>query len=220
MPSSSANRFIWAAVLLLIAGLALQTRDNLDLYFMAVGKLDVRATPEEGTVFLVWRGKIDAPMESRIAEAFERHKGEARKFILSLSSPGGSLDHGSRVARLLRKMGETHGIETVVEARRHCASMCVPVYLQGQRRTAAESAKFMFHEVSFREHFSEDQSDVPETATASATDQLFAKYFAPAGVPEDWIRKVRRDMTGGNDIWKTGRELIDENAGIVQDVKD
>ena len=218
MPSRTANRLMWAAVLLLIAGLALQTRDNLDLYFMGVGKLEVRVAPEVETVFLFWRGKIEAPMESRVAEAFERHKGAARKYILSLSSPGGSLDHGARVVRLLRKIGETHGIETVVEARRHCASMCVPVYLQGQRRTAAENAKFMFHEVSFRESFSSDELDVPEAAKGTATDQLFAKYFAPAGVPTDWIRKVRSDMTGGNDIWKTGRELIDENAGIVQDV--
>lgn len=219
MPSRTINGLIWAAVLVLIAGLALHTRDNLDLYFMGVGKLEVRVAPEDGTVFLLWRGKIDAPMESRIAESFERHKGEARKFVLSLSSPGGSLDHGARVVRLLRKIGETHGIETVVEARRHCASMCVPVYLQGQRRTAAENANFMFHEVSFRESFSKDELDVPEAAKGSATDQLFAKYFAPAGVPEDWIQKVRSDMTGGNDVWKTGRELIDENAGIVQDVR-
>ena len=219
MPSRTINYLIWAAVLLLIAGLALQTRDNLDMYFMGVGKLEVRAAPEDGTVFMFWRGKIDAPMASRITEVFERHKGAARKFVLSLSSPGGSLDHGSRVVRLLRKVGETHGIETVVEARRHCASMCVPVYLQGQRRTAAENAHFMFHEVSFRESFSSDELDVPEAAKGSATDQLFAKYFAPAGVPEDWIRKVRSDMTGGRDIWKTGRELIDEDAGIVQEVK-
>ncbi len=219
MPSRTINRLIWAAVLLLIAGLALQTRDNLDLYFMGVGKLEVRAEPEEDAVFLFWRGKIDAPMESRIADAFERHKGEARKFILSLSSPGGSLDHGSRVVRLLRKIGETHGIETVVDARRHCASMCVPVYLQGQRRTAAANANFMFHEVSFRESFSKDELEVPEAAKGTSTDQLFAKYFTPAGVPDSWIQKVRADMSGGKDIWKTARELIDENAGIVQDVR-
>jgi hypothetical protein len=40
---------------------------------MGVGKLDARLAPEDDTVYLTWRGKIDAPMESRIAEAFERH---------------------------------------------------------------------------------------------------------------------------------------------------
>ncbi len=219
MPSRTVNRLIWAAVLLLIAVLAVQTRGNLDAFYMGVGKLEVRVLTEDDTVNLRWRGQIDAPMESRIAEAFELHKGAARKFVLTLSSPGGSLDHGARVVRLLRKIGATHEFETVVQSGRRCASMCVPVYLQGRRRHAAEDAQFMFHEVSFREFFSKDELDVPEAAKGTATDQLFAKYFAPAGVPDDWIRKVRADMAGGNDIWKTGRELIDENAGIVQDVR-
>jgi hypothetical protein len=124
------------------------------------------------------------------------------------------------VVRLLRKIAVTHELETIVESGRRCASMCVPVYLQGRRRRAAEEAYFMFHEVSFRETFSKDELDVPESAKGTATDQLFAKYFAPAGVPDSWIRNVRADMGGGKDIWKTARELVDENAGIVQEVKD
>ncbi len=218
MPSRSANRLIWAAVLILIAVLAVQTRDNLDAFYMGIGKLDVRAAPEEGTIYLRWRGQIEAPMESRISEAFERHKGEGHKFVLSLSSPGGSLDHGARVVRLLRKISAAYELETVVEPGRRCASMCVPVYLQGRRRRAAENANFMFHEVSFRESFSKDELEVPEAAKGTSTDQLFAKYFAPAGVPDSWIQKVRADMSGGNDIWKTARELIDEDAGIVQEL--
>lgn len=218
MPFGHANRLIWAAVLLLIAVLALQTRGNLDAFYVGVGKLDARLAPEEDKVYLTWRGKIDAPMESRIAEAFERHKGEARAFVLALSSPGGSLDHGARVVRLLRKIAATHEFETVVESGRRCASMCVPVYLQGRRRRAGEDAHFMFHEVSFRDSFSKDDLDVPDAAKGTATDQLFAKYFTPAGVPETWIRGVRADMAGGNDIWKTARELIDEEAGIVQEL--
>ncbi len=218
MPSRAINRLIWAGVLILIAALAVQTRGNLDAFYMGIGKLDVRVAAEEDTIYLSWRGQIEAPMESRIAEAFESHKGEGRTFVLSLSSPGGSLDHGARVVRLLHKIGATHELETVVEAGRRCASMCVPVYLQGRRRRADEDAQFMFHEVSFRESFSKDELDVPEAAKGSSTDQLFAKYFAPAGVPDAWIRKVRSEMAGGNDIWKTARELADENAGIVQEL--
>ncbi len=218
MPSRALNRFLWAAVLLLIAVLAVKTRDNFDALFGGVGTLDVRDAPEDDTVFLRWKGKIDAPMLSRIAEAFERHKADGRKFVLSLSSPGGSLDHGAKVVRLLRKIGETHKLETVVGAGSVCASMCVPVYLQGQRRTAAADARFMFHEVSFRESFSKDEIDVPDGAKVIATDRLFIKYFTAAGVPEAWIGKVRADMAGGGDVWKTARALADENAGIVQQV--
>ena len=62
-----------------------------------------------------------------------------------------------------------------------------------------------------------DELDVPATARASATDRLFRTYFKPAGVPDAWIADVRAQMDGGRDVWKTARELIEENAGIVQE---
>ncbi len=207
-------------MLLLLVGLGLKTRDNLESFFEGVGKLEVREETESSTVYLKWRGKIDAPMETRLAEAFEQHQASARRFVLSLSSSGGALSHGARVVKLLRRIGETHGLDTVVESGSRCASMCVPVYLQGQRRTAAENARFMFHEVSFREYLSKDEIAVPASAKASETDRLFADYFAPAGVSQSWITQVRADMTGGHDIWKTARELADENANIVQEIRD
>lgn len=218
MPSRGLNRALWALVLVAIIVFGLKARDQFEAVFVGVGKLDVRVAAEDDTVFLRWRGRIEAPMANRIADAFEQHKNEQRRFVLSLSSPGGSLDQGAEVVRLLRRIGETHKIDTVVEGRSVCASMCVPVYLQGQRRTASEQARFMFHEVSFHEYFSQEDSDVPAAATARETDKLFSRYFAPAGVPDSWIRSVRAAMTGGNDIWKTAPELIDENAGIVQQV--
>ncbi len=218
MPSRTLNRLVWPALLVLILVLGFKTRDTFEVLFEGIGKLDVRPPAAEGTVYLRWRGKIDAPMESRIADAFARYRAESRTVVLSLSSSGGSLDHGAMVMRLLQKIGETHKLETVVEAGSRCASMCVPVYLQGQRRTAAASARFMFHEVSFREVLASEDLAVPATATAKATDRFFNAYFKPAGVPEAWIRQVRTDMTGGNDIWKTARELVDEDAGIVQQV--
>lgn len=219
MPSSSLNRLIWGAVIVLLVVLGIKTRDHFAGYFEGIGKLDVRAIPGEDTVYLRWRGKIEAPMASRIAEAFDRHKAETHTFILSLSSPGGSLDQGAEVVRLLRRIGVAHTLVTSVEAGAICASMCVPVYLQGQRRIAAADAEFMFHEVNFRDFFSkEEDRDVPKSAIGAETDRLFDKYFEAAGVPLSWISKVRADMAGGHEVWKTGRELFDENSGIVQQV--
>lgn len=215
MPSRSFNRLLWAVMLAAIAVLGLHTRDNLEMLYAGVGRLEVKAEPGSDVVRLVWRGQIEAPMAARLSEAFAQHKATARTFVLSLSSPGGSLGHGGEVVRLLRQIATTHKLETVVEAGRRCASMCVPVFLQGQRRSAAAGAKFMFHEVSFREPLTDEAKPVPATATARATDQLFVKYFTTAGVPEAWIARVRADMAGGNDVWKTAQELIDENAGIV-----
>lgn len=211
------NRALWALVLVAMVYFGFQARDQIDAVFLGAGKLTV-SEGDNGAVVLRWRGKIEAPMEARLAEAYESHKDKARLFVVSLSSPGGTLDQGARVVRLLRRMGETHRVETLIDKRSVCASMCVPVYLQGQRRVASADARFMFHEVSFRESLSDDEVAVPQAAKGSATDEFFAKYFATAGVPDDWIATVRRAMTGGNDVWKTGRELAGENAGIVQDV--
>lgn len=212
------NRTLWLIAVVAMVYFGLQAREQIDAVFLGAGKLTV-SEGDNGAVVLRWRGKIEAPMEARLAEAYEAHKDKARMFVVSLSSPGGTLDQGGRVVRLLRRMGETHRIETLVEKRSLCASMCVPVYLQGQRRVADADARFMFHEVSFRESLSDDEIAVPEAAKGSATDQFFARYFAPAGVPDAWIAAVRSAMTGGHDIWKTGRELIEENAGIVQEVR-
>ncbi len=218
MPLGGLNRVIWAVMLIALAVLAHRTYDDFTLYFAGVGKLDVRVESAQNTVYLDWRGKIEAPMANRISEAFNQHRGQARRFVLSLSSPGGSLDHGAEVVRLLRRMGETHEVDTLVEARRACASMCVPIYLQGQKRTAAANARFMFHEVSFREFRSEEEINVPAASRGRETDRLFSRYFLAAGVPRSWISEVRIEMKGGNDVWRTARQLVDEKANIVQQI--
>lgn len=220
MPSQNFNRILWAVFAIAIAFFALRAQETIDALWMGVGKLDVRLAREEDALYLRWRGKIDAPMEAKIEEAIAANGSKARKVVLSLSSPGGSIDHGARVIRLLKRIGETHALETVVEKGRQCASMCVPIYLQGETRVAAADARFMFHEVSFSKEFSDDRIAVPEAATNRETDKLFGRYFESRGVPEAWIRDVRAAMAGGNDVWKTARELVEEKSGIVQNVRE
>lgn len=219
MPSKQFNRILWVTVFILMGFFAYRAQDTIEMALSGVGKLDVRPEPESSTLYLRWRGKVDSPMAQRIAEALDKHSGDSSRIVLSLSSPGGSLEHGAEVIRLLRRVGDRRRVETIVEGRGICASMCVPVYLQGEVRRASANARFMFHEVSIRESFSDDKIDVPERIIGGATDRFFSRYFLPAGVPEDWVRQVRRDITGGVDVWKSARELLDENAGIVQRIE-
>lgn len=216
MLSRRLNRILWVTVIALTVLFAMRAQDTIDLAMSGIGKLDVTHDPQSGELRLRWRGKIEAPMAQQISEAVSKDEGPISKIVLSLSSPGGSLDHGAEVIALLDKIRDKYPLETLVDNRAICASMCVPVYLQGDVRRSAPTAKFMFHEVSFRESLSDDKIAVPEKAVGSATDRFFAKYFLPAGVPADWISAVRQAMSGGSDVWKLGRELWDEHAGIVQ----
>jgi ATP-dependent protease ClpP protease subunit len=216
MLTPALNRMLWIVALLAIGVLSFQFRDNLDAIFAGVGKLEVREVAADDAVMMRWSGRIDAPFAGQLTDAFDAYRRTRRNFVLSISSPGGSVSHGAEVVRVLKRIAQNHRLETVVEARDRCASMCVPIYLQGQARTAAAGARFMFHEVRFKEQFSRDEIEVSAEARGAATDRFFNTFFKPAGVPEPWIRQVRADMAGGKDIWKTARQLVDENAGIVQ----
>lgn len=219
MLSTSYNRLVWGIMILVLAVLAVRTRDHFAAYFEKVGALEVRTVPDKDLIYLRWRGKIAAPMASRISEALAAHEGEGSKIILSLSSPGGSVDEGAKVIRLLRSIREKHVVVTSVDEGAMCASMCVPVYLQGQQRIAAADADFMFHKVVFRDFFSNERDpSVPAASIDAETDRFFETYFVAAGVSQTWTRKLRSEIAGGNEVWKTGRELVDEKSGIVQEV--
>ncbi len=212
--SRSANRLVWALMLAALVWLTYEFRDTLA--FLTTGSLTVSEEGEAAdTVRLRWVGPVEAPMSARFREAISEWKSKKSRFVLEISSPGGSLDQGGAVIRQLRDLKRTHQIETVVLAGERCLSMCVPIYLQGTTRVASPRSRWMFHEVRFREQFSDKDSDVPEQAKIRATDKLFADYFKPAGVSESWILVTRNAMRKG-DVWRSGQALIDERAGIIQ----
>ena len=212
MPSRQLNRMLWFAMLGVLGILVY----HFDLTpFLGSGKLTVVKDPaDERTVILRWRGSIEPPMQAKLAEAVREHRARADRFVLSLSSPGGSVGHGAGVIRQLRDLRRTHRLETVVEGSGTCASMCVPVYLQGEVRRATPRSRWMFHNVSFRDVLTNEKQDSRPEAIKARTDKLFDDYFRPAGVPEDWIKDIRLQMKSG-DVWRSGDELIRERAGIV-----
>ena len=211
MNEKQVMRALWIVFTVAAVGLGFQFSDQLEGMFARRGTLTV--TEEAGTVWLRWRGAIEAPLHAKLEEAFRARQGGGR-FVLSLASPGGKVDHGGEVVRLIKSMQRTHSIDTVVEGRAVCASMCVPVYLAGGHRSASPAARFMFHEVSFRDAVTDKRDEVPAKAIERSTDQLFERYFRPAGVDELWLADMRKAMHG-RDIWRTAAELVAERSGIV-----
>lgn len=219
MPAGTLSRILWMVIVIAIVVFGLKARDNFENYFAGVGTLEVTPPDAGGTLVLEWRGKVEAPMARKISEALDTYESEARRVVLSLSSPGGSLGEGRAVIGILQRVAGRRQLETNVKAGRLCASMCVPIYLQGEERTAAAGSRFMFHQVRFRDFYEGEDDAVPAAAKEEATEQLFSYYFIPAGVPERWIAQIEAEMAGGRDVWRTGAQLVDERANIVQRIE-
>jgi hypothetical protein len=159
---------------------------------------------DAGRLFIVWSGEIKSGMAEFVGRAVRQHAAGVREVALVLNSPGGSVAEGERVIRLLHDMKRTHRVTTAVFAGSTCGSMCVPVFLAGQRRAASNASLWLFHEVTF------------ETAKGARTDaeqtrRLIEAYFVPAGVSSEWLGGIIPGMKK----WRTGAELIAEQTGIV-----
>lgn len=213
MKIGALSRALWLVFGLAIVGLGWQFQNRLEMMFIGRGTLTV--TEANGEVVLNWRGSVEAPMRRKLQEAFETYGAGNPRFVISLTSPGGSLQHGAEVIRLIRREQQTHAVDTIVEGRNICASMCVPIYLAGQQRSASPSARFMFHEVQFRDAATDKIDKVPARAIAQATDSFFARYFLPAGVDPAWVADMREKVRG-RDVWRRADQLVEERAGIVK----
>ena len=100
------------------------------------GRLQVSVKDE--IAFLSWHTGVDLPMARRMIEAFDANKDKVKRVVIDLSSPGGSLYEGAEVVKVIEHMKKTHKIDTHVGRKGICLSMCVPIFLQGQKRIAAK----------------------------------------------------------------------------------
>lgn len=176
--------------------------------------IDQQMRDGESTVILKWAGVIDPPMARRLRTAFKNHKGTADRFRIELSSPGGSVDEGESVIRVIERMKKTHRVETYVGADDECLSMCVPIYLQGDFRVAAADSEWMFHEVLFTDPLTGEESFTYEFETRQASLKMFFRYFENSEMDPAWRKKMARDIRG-QEVWKTGRELKRERSNVV-----
>ena len=185
-------------------------------------------------IVIRWNGDVDEAMLPRLRDAFRPFAAGKHRIVLSLHSNGGSVKHGSEVMAFIRQMQRIHDVDTTVEAKNYCASMCVPIFLLGQDRAAAPSARFMFHEVSFQktpevmQKLRELQQMAPRldqrafhtVLITGVTDDFFGTFLEPMGVDGRWLATVRSSIKGGRSVWLTAAELKKQNSGIVDAVRD
>jgi hypothetical protein len=170
-------------------------------------------------VLIRWSGNVDTNMTRALDRAFRDRRGDPRRIVLSLHSDGGLVSEGAVVIERIKKLRRTHAVDTLVEQGRHCASMCVPIFVTGGNRTAHPAGRFMFHSVriSGANPFIRTSTAKVRRIEERATEDLFDDHLRASGVNERWLEDVRTTM-GRADVWFSGKELHDSRVGVVDEL--
>ncbi len=208
----TANRLLFVALIAVAGLLAWQHQHKL---FEDKGRLGVAIKGQ--TAVLAWNSRVELPMARRISEAFERSKGQVKRFILILNSQGGSLHEGGKVIEVIDRMKRSHQVLTFVGPKGICLSMCVPIYLQGQKRLAAPDSRWMFHEPIYVDAYTGDETNKPKFEKEFFARRFFDRYFTNSEMDPAWRRRLERDWKG-KEVWKTGQQLFEERANIVTQI--
>lgn len=208
----NANRLVLVSlvVVAVLMGWRLYEQKHAD-----TGQLAIRQNGD--VVILAWTGEVELPMHTLLVRAFEEWRTKSEHFLLQLNSPGGSVREGGDVVELLQRIKRTHTLDTYVASREICMSMCVPIFLQGNTRIAAPDARFMFHEPK---RFYDDGSEAKGFSfeREALTRRFFTRYFTNSPMNANWRVQLEKDWLG-KDIYKSGKQLVEENAGIVTDLE-
>jgi hypothetical protein len=163
---------------------------------------------KDGTLYIGWSGPVAPGMADYLRNAFGKYATDSHRLVLLLNSGGGQVEEGERVIHALEEMKQTHRLTTAVMHGKMCASMCVPIYLQGNDRLAARASLWVFHEVATRESDGTERMDMEDTL------RLFRRYYVPAGVSAGWLKSILPLIKHAN-LWRTGGDLISGKTGII-----
>lgn len=169
---------------------------------------------EGDAVILSWASPIELPMERRFQEAYAQWADQTDKFIINLNSGGGSLLEGRLVIDVINQMKKTHLVETTVGEGANCLSMCVPIYLRGEQRSASRNSRWMFHQPSAYDYITDKKVDENEADRSAASDRFFEKYFVNSEMDPQWRDNLQKEWIG-KDVWRTGKQLYDERSNVI-----
>ena len=207
------NPLALLALFALLIFVAVQTEGK---FKAQMGRFTVQQ--EGSAVVFRWRDGVEYPMSERLKDTFRDWRSQVDHIIIDLSSPGGAVSEGRAVIEIIDEMKKTHLVETRVLSNRSCLSMCVPIYLQGEKRTASPSSRWMFHEPSSVDAVTGERRDRPGFEQRYETRKFVDQYFRDSEMNPAWIKKLESEWQG-KDIWKSGRQLVDENSGIILELQ-
>lgn len=156
------------------------------------------------------KGTIAYPIASQVAEALN-FLPNGKTVTLVLNSPGGLNEEGFALIKVIDENRSRLTINTLVDNGSQCSSMCIPIFVQGEKRTAAQAAVFLFHG-SARSAFT-NEIDLP--ATEEYLNSLRAR-----GVEEQFIQALKKEgvFIEPTDAWLNGAQLLEMNSGVATEV--
>lgn len=167
------------------------------------------AMDDRSMVVIEYDGPIAYPMADNLRTIWDAIRTDDRfeRVVLRLDSPGGSDVQGEEVIGILAEMRGRVSLATLVGEGDLCASMCIPIFLQGDDRHASPVSAWMFHGASRR------TSNVPSLA---ATLRYFG-LFRERGVSPQFIRYLFENnyVTTPGAYWLSGAELAQKSNIIT-----
>jgi hypothetical protein len=107
-------------------------------------------TKEDGTAYIDLSGAIMASTADDLRAALDKYRSSLNRVVLFLNSAGGRVDDGDRLIEALNEIKLRYRLITVVSHGKLCASMCIPIFLQGEDRLAARAREERHHPASAR----------------------------------------------------------------------
>jgi ATP-dependent protease ClpP protease subunit len=163
---------------------------------------------QDGNLLIAWNGEVVEGMTEVLRGIFAVNKISSYRVILVLDSPGGAVEEGEMVIHLLQEIRKTHKLRTWVHHGSKCASMCIPIFLQGDERVAARDSAWGFHEAAVKLPNGKERVNQEETL------RLFRRYYVQAGVSRPWLESILPEIRNSN-LWRTGQDLAAAQSGII-----
>ncbi len=179
----------------------------------ACAGFEVLTTTENDTiandmVVLRLKGSIVPPLADELRTIASSLSPDTKRVLFDLDSPGGSLTETGKLVAVIADIRQSRRVDTLVRHGAMCASACVALFMQGEKRIAGGSSVWLFHGVCFA------HTNVP---SLSLTDQ-FIDILREAGADEDFLCRLVDEgyVTAAGKLWLSGYELVNVyHANII-----
>lgn len=155
-------------------------------------------------------GMILSPMADELSELLDKIS-SGQRLILDFKSEGGESREGYKIIEAIKKHKARLKIDTFVDNGALCASMCIPLFMQGQTRIAGARSSFMFHGAS------PINTNVPNPISS----RVYTDALVEAGASAEWVESLWSQgiFSKPMEYWANGEELFAEKSNIVTKVK-